>query len=414
MSVSGGLAGVPFKRLRPLLVGAAALWLTAGAAIAQPAPRFATPGACTETPLPGGARAMTCVPKQGWNGSLVVFAHGYLSPFVSPAFAHLQLSDGTSLPELVQKLGFAFATTTYRQSGLAILEGVKDIIELVQLATRTEGVVRTYVTGVSEGGLVAVLAAEQRPELFEAAFATCAPIGNFLFHVNYVGDFRVLFDVFFPGVIDGSAVDVPAAVVANWDTIYVPRIANALRNHRARARELFQVARVPYDPADATGLEESALALLWQNVMGARDAREKLGGNPYGNRLRWYSGSTNDMTLNLRVRRVDADVSALLKVQQFSPTGDLRIPLVTLHTTGDAVVPYAHELLYAAKVRPSNRGRLLPLPVLRAGHCAFSTSEVLTGFALMLGAGSASAPVDGRLARTEPLVRNAPAMFVLR
>jgi hypothetical protein len=101
-------------------------------------------------------------------------------------------------------------------------------------------------------------------------------------------------------------------------------------------------------------------------------------------------------------------------VQHFSPTGDLRIPLVTLHTTGDAVVPYAHELLYAAKVRPSNRGRLLPLPVLRAGHCAFSTSEVLTGFALMLGAGSASAPVDGRLARAEPLVRIAPAMFVLR
>jgi hypothetical protein len=91
----------------------------------------------------------------------------------------------------------------------------------------------------------------------------------------------------------------------------------------------------------------------------------------------------------------------LARAQDYTPSGDLRIPLVTLHTTGDEIVPYAHELLYAVKARPTGRGRLLPLPILRRGHCAFTTSEILTGLAIMLGAGNASTgtstPVAGAM-----------------
>jgi pimeloyl-ACP methyl ester carboxylesterase len=391
-----------------LAVRAVALLIALTAAPATPvlaesAPAFATPGACKETQLASGARARVCVPRDRWNGNLVVYAHGYVSPFAPLTFAGLQLPDGTDLPNLVQKLGFAFATTTYRQNGLAVLDGVDDVIDLVKAfpVLQHGPPARTYVTGVSDGGLIAVLAAEQYPELFEAAYATCGPVGSLLFQVNYVGDFRVLFDVYFPGLLPGSPVDIPPRVVAAWDAVHAPAIRAALRQSPARGRELLTVARVPFDVRDPATVVDATLDLLWQNVVGTNDARKKLGGSPYGNRLRWYTGSSNDVSLNLRVKRVDADLPALVKLQRHSPTGDLRVPLVTLHTTGDVVAPYAHELLYAAKARPSNRGRFLPLPILRYGHCEFTTSELLTGFALMLGAGNAAAPATGTVADAE-------------
>jgi len=365
---------------------------------------FATPGACVEGGLPGGARSLICVPERGWNGSLVVFAHGYVSPLAPLTFSDLSLADGTKLPDLVQKMGFAFATTTYRQNGLAIAEGVADIVELVKAfpVLSFGPPARTYLTGVSEGGLVAALAAEQYPDLFDAGYATCGPVGSLLFQINYVGDFRVLFDAYFPGVLPGSPVEIPGLLQANWDKVYAPVVRAALGRSPSRARELFKVARVPFDARDSKVLAEAAVSLLWYNVFGTNDARVKLGGNAYGNRLRWYSDSSNDMSLNLRVKRVDADVNALLKLRALAPTGDLRIPFVTLHTTGDELVPYAHELLYATRVRPSGRGRLVPVPVMRYGHCSFATSEVLAGFALMVGASQTATAADVPMASVEP------------
>ena len=61
---------------------------------------------------------------------------------------------------------------------------------------------------------MAALAAEQRPDLFNGALAACGPVGDFAAQIDYLGDFRVLFDYFFPGVIPGGAVDVPDSVRA--------------------------------------------------------------------------------------------------------------------------------------------------------------------------------------------------------
>jgi pimeloyl-ACP methyl ester carboxylesterase len=382
-------------RLRQVLTAlVCALGLLPAVLRAQSPPPFAKPGPCQEGRLPSGARSLVCVPTDGWNGGLVVFAHGYVPPGSPLTFADLELPDGTDLRELIQQLGFAFATTTYRENGLAVLEGVEDIAELVD-AWPTQQFAppdRTYLTGVSEGGLVAALAAERYPERFTAAYAVCGPLGNFLFQINYVADFRALFDAYFPGLLPGTAVDVPAALRTAWDARFVPDIKAALAREPARARELLRVARAPFNPADDTTVVDTTIGLLWHNVAGANEMRARLFGNPYSNRLRWYSGSSNDLLLNLRIKRYDADAPALIEAGRYAPAGDLRIPLVTLHTTGDELVPYAHELIYAAKLQPTGRGRLLPLPVLRYGHCSFATSEILTGFALMLGAGVTSAP----------------------
>ena len=84
------------------------------------------------------------------------------------------------------------------------------MLELVAEFGKTHSPLRTYVSAVSEGGLVAALLAERSPDVFFGALAACGPIGSFNAQIDYIGNFRVLFDYFFPGVIPGSAIDDPA------------------------------------------------------------------------------------------------------------------------------------------------------------------------------------------------------------
>jgi pimeloyl-ACP methyl ester carboxylesterase len=342
------------------------------------------PSRCEEGLLPDGAFSLICVPALGWNGELFVFAHGYVAPGPTPSF-ELPVLDGVQLPLIVQSLGYAFATTTYRDNGLVILEGVDDVRQLLAaFSAAYPAPTRTHIFGVSEGGLVATLLAERSPESVTSAVAACAPIGSFRLQINYIGDFRVLFDYFFPGIIPGSPIQVPDEVIAQWSS-YVSAIRAALNANRGRALELMRVARAAHDPSNFDTVLDTAISVLRYNVLGANDARSKLGGNPYGNRWTLYFGSSNDLRLNLLVRRFQASPAALQRVQLHETNGDLSVPLVTLHTTLDESVPFGHELLYLPKVDLADRGRFVPLPVNRYGHCRFTTNELLASFLLAAG-----------------------------
>jgi pimeloyl-ACP methyl ester carboxylesterase len=356
-------------------------------AVAPAASAQAVPGECEDGNLTGGARWKICVPTAGWNGDLVVFAHGYV-----PNLPGVELDFFDTLPgigplsTLIQSLGFAYATTSYRQNGLAILEGVEDVRELVAFFTATERQPRrTFMTGVSEGGLVATLLAERSPDLLTRAYALCGPIGNFREQVNYIGDFRVLFDYFFPGLFVGSPVTISPVDIQRWVDNTTPlQIAARLSAEPQKAIELMRTSRAAYDPANFNTVIQTALSVLRYNILGGNDAVAKLHGQPYDNRFRFYFGSSNDLRLNLSVQRFTASATAVQALRNYNTSGDLRIPLLTLHTTGDESVPFGHELLYLAKARPRDGGFFLPLPVLRYGHCNFTPQEILTGFGLLV------------------------------
>jgi pimeloyl-ACP methyl ester carboxylesterase len=368
-------------------VAVCALFLLSFCAIAG---RAQTPpvivGPCQDGVLPGGALSRICVPSSGWNGDLVVWAHGYTA-FNEPLdFQNLVLPDGSSLTDLVQSLGFAFATTSYRQNGLAILEGVDDIRELVAAFPSVAGQSprRTFATGASEGGIVTTLLIERSPELFTGALSACGPIGSFRGQLNYIGDFRVVFDYFFPGVIPGSSINIPDEVIDNWDAIYVPKITQALQSNPSAARQLLRVTNAPIDPADSGTIAATTTNLLWYNVFGTNDGVAKLGGNPFDNHDRIYFGSSNDVRLNLMVKRFTASLTALNQVKLYETSGRLTRPMVTLHTTGDPIIPFAHEILYLGKLKIFPGGNFFPASVARYGHCAFNTQEAVSSFALLL------------------------------
>jgi hypothetical protein len=125
----------------------------------------------------------------------------------------------------------------------------------------------------------------------------------------------------------------------------------------------------------------------WKQASSNNDAIGKLGGSPYGNKGKWYSGSSNDLLLNLRISRYTADTNAVAAIQAggYQTTGRLLRPVVTMHTTADPIVPYWHEPLYTWKTLVSGSAlEHVNLPVSTFGHCNFTENQVLAGFALLV------------------------------
>jgi pimeloyl-ACP methyl ester carboxylesterase len=336
-----------------------------------------------------GAIYRICFPSGAWNGDLVVYAHGYVSPTEPEGMPEdkLFLPDGTSIPEIVNGMGYAFATTSFRKNGLAFVEGVEDIRDLVSIFTAAYRNPRhVYLVGASEGGLVTVLTIEKYPDVFSGGMALCGPIGDFRRQLNYVGDFKVIFDYLFPGILPGGPDFVPPEVMENWDSYYEPLIRNAVLLRPEAAEELLRATRAPIDPGDSNSTPETVIDLLWYNVFATNDAVLELGGHPFDNTRRIYFGAKNDFRLNRLVTRLRADPNALDEIAaRYQTTGSLKSPLVTVHTTEDPVVPYWHEKLYRLRAFTSGSGSLHKnIPISRYGHCNFKASEALGGFLLLV------------------------------
>ena len=136
-----------------------------------------------------------------------------------------------------------------------------------------------------------------------------------------------------------------------------------------------------------TTVEESVQDVLRYAVVNLKDAEQTLGGFPYGNANRVYTGSDDDTLLNQLIPRYQADPAALAEMQSFYNTsGVLDRPLITMHTTLDQQVPYTHEYLYILKTIDSGAflTRHLNRRIERYGHCNFTVSEALSGLVLML------------------------------
>ena len=342
-----------------------------------------------------GASYCITLPSPGaWNGGLVIFAHGYVGvdePLDIP-WSQMALPDGAGgvvyMNELVNSLGFAFATTSYSVNGLAVKQGIVDVLDLVEVfRQRVYPPAGVLLVGASEGGLVTTLAVERYPGTFAGGLSTCGPIGDFRGQINYWGDFRVVFDYFMdrPGfnILPGSAVDIPQRLMAGWDSYYVPRIAASLTSYPSRTAQMLSVTGVPYEPSDPVAtIGETTLGILWYNVFATNDGIEKLGGQPFDNLDRVYGGSANDLLLNRRVKRFSADPSALAEIEaNYETSGVLARPLVTMHTTGDPIVPAWHQDMYAMKVAGVNPfSPYVPNTIHRYGHCAFTLAEIQAGF----------------------------------
>lgn len=373
--------------------------------------------------IPGvqSSGALYCInmPHVPPNGGLVIFAHGYVAvdeplaiPWSQMRFVN-NLGEVKYMPDVVNDLGFAFATTSYAENGLAVQQGIADIRDLVGVFAKRVGMQPAFVllVGASEGGLITTLAMEKYPLEFSGGLAACGPIGSFAKQVNYWGDFRVVFDYFMDtpvfDVLPGNASNVPSSLMDKWDAVYIPLIAGSLAANPFSTQQLFAVTGAPVDPLDLNNtIGQTTLGVLWYNVFATNDAIDKLGGRPFDNFDRVYSDPLYPALnpwLNAGVKRFKAQPAALEEIaNNYETSGSLIRPLVTMHTTGDPIVPYWHQQLYTAKV-PG----VFPLfpyqpnTVNRYGHCAFTLDEIQSGFMQLVNL----VMMSGLQPQTAPMLR---------
>ncbi len=345
------------KRINAVF-GAATLVLSACNDGAQPK-NFIGPTASVEAE--GGTQVVTGVIGPGalytlyrpspWNGRLVLYAHGYVNPAVAVRFP----PSAVALRDALVARGYGFAYSSYSENGYAVKQGVQDTRQLRGLfASKFGEPEHTYVTGNSMGGAVTLMLAETNPGLFDGA------------------------DYFFPGVIPGDVRNVPDDLKLNFNRDVAPAVRSALLADPPRTMEMAGVDQIEIRYASLEEVVSAIISALNLQVVGAEELADRVHGrSPFDNTATVYTGSQDDAALNAGVGRFRSTPDAANYFEHYyEPTGRLRIPVLTLHTTRDAIVPFAHEPVYAGIVAAQGTGdRLVQRSFDRFGHCTFTVPE---------------------------------------
>jgi hypothetical protein len=236
--------------------------------------------------------------------------------------------------------------------------------------------------------------AESSALLHAPALALCGPLGGALPELQYVGDARVIFDYYFPDVLPGAPFEVPpgtaflSPIDPGGPSALFLKVIAALASNLSATRRWAAAANLPFD-SDAE-LADSALAVLAFSLRYTNDFVERVNGKlPYDNSDTTYVVDvSNDPVLNAflsgvlnaNVTRIDGDRAAINHYDHnYTPSGRIGIPTITLHTTRDPAIPYTHETVFGAAVNGAGRSDLLKqVSIDRWGHCAFTPDEVHT------------------------------------
>jgi len=317
---------------------------------------------------------------EGWNGMLVLYVHGYTPPQVPVA-----LPSGSIRDFLLQQ-GFAVAMSSFSENGYSVAEGTRQSHQLLGLfADRFGAPTRTFVLGVSMGGVIGLKLTETYPGQIDGSLLVSGVVGGSRAEVNYIGDVRVLWDYFYPGTIPGSLFDVPEGVPfdPNWvlQAISTPEGSAKLPIFLALAAS----RGLPIGPGNepVVGLIH-ALGFQW---VGAMDLFDRTHGHVlYDNADVVYTVPGVPVTvldaLNDGVARYRAtpDAEAFLD-RNYEPSGALKVPVVTLHGTRDPVVPIFHEDLLVQRAQERGcAGNLLQRRPAAFGHVVFAADAIPQAF----------------------------------
>lgn len=370
-----------------------------------------------EGTLPNNALYEIALPET-WNfipdgqRVLMVYAHGYVNPESPISLPNDMISDGLggliTIKNFLMSSNLGYAATSYRDNGLVVLDAIEDIKELrnaIDVFFEDPNIAAPnalLLVGPSEGGLITVLTIEQNPGLFDAAIATCCPIGNFYKQLQYYGDAHVLFKYFFGPSIKGINMGSPKRISKHtmnaWNTGALQAAIieiledDYINNNGHKIMQFLSSANIPVNRSDPVAVVTGILEVLRFPIMATNDAIVRLGGNPYNNKNHEtvYEGSDNDRKLNLTVERIktsDWDIAVQNVANYYETSGFLTTPLVTMHTEFDHVSLFEHQLLYKDKVEVNNM-----LPFLlnqikiegRYGHCNFTVADIMEAINTLL------------------------------
>lgn len=343
---------------------------------------------------------------ENWNGTLLVFAHGYRDKADHPGEidnrnADIAPSAALEAPLLAQ--GFALAGTAFKDNGWAIGDA---ILDAKNLAVFFRGEIakpdRTIFWAVSVGTIAAFKSMEQFNGVFDGALCMCG-VG--------AGATRIWDN----GLSLYLAYDVVFGVPPSWGTVgevrndidfetevaakLVPEISNIANFPKFEFLRLVagtpgRGITPPPPPQFFPGWVLTDMFFLTE----ARSELQRRAGGPYVQNLdQSYSLSDAERAylagigvpgpvvdawlaaMNAR-RDIQADPSARNYVRNNTDyNGKIRNPVLTMHTIVDPLVTVTNENAYAELNAAANREELLFQTFTSGnGHCAFSGPQILT------------------------------------
>lgn len=402
-----------------------------------------------------GAYFTISVPSN-WKGTLVLYSHGYVfagQPLLNPA---PDAGDPLTEAALLQE-GYALAGSSYSQNGWAIQQAFHDQITLLDYFNATCGhPSSTIAWGHSLGGIITAGLVQLYPDRFVAALPMCGVVAGGIGTWNQALDSAFAFN----DLLAGNALTIvhitdPTGTYNQAETILTA--AQNTAQGQARIALAAALGDIPgwYDPTlpepgskDYKAQEQNQF--LWESQVDfafAFIARAELegraGGNPswntgidYRTQLANSADSSEVMALykkaglNLNqdlntlnaTQRIQADSGAVEYLNKYITfNGDLNMPVLTMHTTGDGLVVNQDEQAYKSVVDWRGDANLLrQVFVHRAGHCAFTPAETVTAFHTLihrLATGTWANSTDPGLMNKEALalgsgLNTAPPAFI--
>ena len=409
-------------RSRVAAIGFSVTVVAAG--LAWPAATYAASQTC------GGTGSMTTVngtladgaayeiqcPAGSWNGTLFLYSHGYAVPGQpNPA---MDAGDPVTASWLLGH-GFALAGSSYATTGWAIQQALPDQISTLNaFASTYQRPTRTIAWGHSLGGIITAGLIQDYPNRFTAALPMCGVLAGGVATWNTALDSAFAFKE----LIDPSIQIVNITDPSNLTNGEVAvAAAQATPQGRARLALVAALADTPGwftplspEPAASDYAAQEANQFLWDQQVDfpfalafRAELEARAGGNPSWNAgvnyvedlaksadleeviaLYHQAGLslTEDLRMLNRAPRISADPAAVRYLaQNVAFDGDISIPVLTMHTTGDGLVVPENEQAYRSVVDRAGNGRLLrQIFVDRAGHCTFTPAETITAVQTLL------------------------------
>lgn len=343
---------------------------------------------------------------ENWNGTLLVFAHGYRDKADHPGEVdnrNADIAPNAALEAPLLALGYALAGTAFKDNGWAIEDAIQDTKNLaVYFRTHIAKPDRTILWAASLGSIAALKNMEQFGGIFDGSLCLCAA---------GAGATRV-WDNGLPLYL---AYDVIFGVPAQWGTVgevrndidfdtevlakLAPELSNpanfpAFEFIRLVAGNPGRGLTPPPPPAFYPGWVLTDMFFLTE----ARAELQRRAGGPYVQNLdHIYSLTTAEKTylaglglppavvdgwlaqMNAR-RDITADPSARNYVRNNTDfNGKIRKPVLTMHTIIDPLLVVPNESAYAETIAAAGREELLFQTYVNAtGHCNFTGPQVLT------------------------------------
>jgi pimeloyl-ACP methyl ester carboxylesterase len=409
------------------LVSAVAGLATAGPALAAP-PTCTNPSVtCVTGTADDGSTFKAEVPPD-WNGTLLLYSHGYVPPFVPNPPA--ETAGNRAVADHLLAEGYALAGSSYASNGWAVEEALRDQVDLLdRFAERFGKPRRTIAWGHSMGGMIGAGLVQRHPQRFDGALPFCGILGGAVGLWNQNLDLQYAIKTLLSADPD-PAVSVPASQlqlvnITNWpanvalanSAVTAAQVTPHGRARLALAAALFNLpdwyevgterpAREDY--AERQQNQFRALQFQLAFIFGFRaELEQRAGGNPSWNvgvnygRMLARSGSRDlalalyrqsglslhrDLRLLARAPRVSAEPRATAYlIRNIVYDGRISVPVLTVHTTADGLVVSPHEAAYRDAVRRAGRARLLEqLYVDRPGHCSFTDAETLAALDVLV------------------------------